>query len=266
MKKTSPLNYAFAIGRIRALEKFLISSEVFSEAIESNLQEALRLFAETDLYSDELLHIRDSQHLEAVLNQELIKLKKLIQSLLLDEGLWDILELKSVQCLEEVLKNYRSEFLENYLKHLIDMHNIKTFLRFYILKEPEEKLQKNLVGSGFISHKDFLKLYAEGLTAFLNHLEYVRKDYSIVDYAIYLRQAIEKIEKDKSFVALEKAINDFLIQVLKPAKYLTFGPEPVLAYYFAKVNEINLIRMIILAKLNDVLADLVKERLNLVYA
>jgi len=81
-----------------------------------------------------------------------------------------------------------------------------------------------------------------------------------------LGEAIRKLERESSFVALEKEINDFLIQILKPAKYLSFGPEPILAYYFAKVNEINLIRMIILAKLNNVPSDLVKERLNNVYA
>ncbi|MGE5197873.1 MAG: V-type ATPase subunit [Deltaproteobacteria bacterium] len=54
--------------------------------------------------------------------------------------------------------------------------------------------------------------------------------------------------------------------MLKPAKYFTFGPEPLIAYYFAKNNEIGLIRMIILAKLNDVPAAIVKERLNTVYA
>jgi V/A-type H+-transporting ATPase subunit C len=67
-------------------------------------------------------------------------------------------------------------------------------------------------------------------------------------------------------VALEKASHNFLMQALKPAKYLSFGPEPILAYYFAKVNELNLIRMIVLAKLNAVSLDLVKERLNTVYA
>jgi len=36
-------NYAFAIGKIRALEKSLITQEVFAEAIGSRLDDALRL-------------------------------------------------------------------------------------------------------------------------------------------------------------------------------------------------------------------------------
>jgi len=266
MKKSSPLNYTFAVGRIRALEKFLIKSEVFEEAVESDTQEALRLFVESDLYSEELLRVKDSQQLEEVLSQEQFKIKELVGKLLLDKELLGLLEPSNMRCLEGVLKNYRSDFLEDYIRHLIDMHNIKTFLRLYLLKEPEEELRKKLSCEGFIRKEDFLKLYSQELGAFLNRLEYVHKHYYVIDYAYYLKEAIIKLEKENSFVALEKEINDFLIQMLKSAKYSTFGPEPVLAYYFAKVNEINLIRMIILAKMNNLPGSLVKERLSSVYA
>ncbi len=266
MKKISPLDYTYSVGRIRALEKFLIPQEVFSEAIETSLNEALRLFAESDLYSDELLHIQDSQQLEAALNQELLKLKKLIRDLLLDKELPGLIELNTPERAQDILKNYPSEFLEDYFMQVIDMHNIKTFLRLYLLKEPKEKLQLNLTGQGFMKREIFLRLYDKDLAAFLHQLEYVHQRDKIVNYALYLTEAIQKLEKENSFVYLEKAINDFLIQILKPAKYLSFGPEPVLAYYFAKANEINLMRLIILAKLNGLPADLVKERLNNVYA
>lgn len=266
MKKISPLNYAFAVGKIRALEKFLIKQEVFEEAIELDLGEATRLFVESDLYSDELLHIKNSQQLETVLSQEMLKLRKLIRNLILDKELLDLIELDTLKCVENILKSYPSEFLQDYLMHVIDMHNIKTFLRLYILKEPAEQLKNLLAREGFIKKDVFLKLYGQGLSSFLNSLEYVHRHNQIIDYAYFLREPIQKLQQENSFVALEKATNDFLIRVLKLAKYLSFGPEPVLAYYFAKVNEINLIRMIILAKLNNVSNDLVKERLNSVYA
>jgi V/A-type H+-transporting ATPase subunit C len=262
----SPLNYAFAVGKVRALERFLIKAEVFEEAMESDLDEALRVFAEADLYSDELLHVKDSRQLETVLNQELLKLKKLVSELLLDKGLLGLLDISPIECLEKILKDFPSEFLQDYLMHLIDMYNIKTFLRLYILGEPREELQKKLACGGFIKKEDFLVLYSQDLPAFLNRLEYVNKHYRIIDYAFYLAEAIKKMQQDNSFVALEKEINDFLIQMLKPAKYFIFGPEPVLAYYFAKINEINLMRMIILAKINNLPVSLVKERLNSVYA
>jgi V/A-type H+-transporting ATPase subunit C len=213
------------------------------------------------------LHVKDGQQLETVLNQELLKLKSLIAELLLDKELLRLLELNTLQCVEDILKSYPSEFLEDYFRCLIDMHNIKSFLRLYFLKEPEEKLKHCLTCAGYIKKEAFIELYNQDLSVFLNQLEYVHKpDATIVDYSAFLKEAIQKIEKENSFVSLEKAINDFLIKVLKSAKYLSFGPEPLLAYYFAKVNEINLMRMIILAKFNDVSSDLVQERLNGVYA
>jgi V/A-type H+-transporting ATPase subunit C len=266
MKKTSPLNYTYAVGKIRALENFLIREAVFEEALEANLSEALRLFTEANLYSDELLHVKDSQHLETLLNQELINLKKLMHDLLLDKELFNLIELNSIKCVEHVLRTYQSEFLEDYLMHLIDMHNIKTFLRLYLLKEPRELLEEFLTCEGFIKKGTFLRLYSGDLVAFVTQLEYVHKRGRIIDYAIFLRDAIERLEKENSFIYLEKAINDLLIFVLKPAKYINFGPEPVLAYYFAKVNEMNLMRLVILGKLNKVPTDLIKERLNSVYA
>lgn len=264
--RQSPLNYAFSIGKIRALEKFLVRREVFEEAIESDLSGTLRLFVESDLYSEELLRIKDSQQLEIVLSQELLKLKKLITDLMLDKELLGLIELNSLECKDNIVKNYPSQFLQDYLMHLIDMHNIKTYLRLYILKEPQDKLKELLACEGFIKKDTFLKLYDRDLSVFLNRLEYVHKHGRIIDYASMLRQPIQKLQQENSFAAFEKTINDFLIQVLKPAKYLSFGPEPLLAYYFAKVNEINLMRMIILAKLNNVSSGLVKQRLNNVYA
>jgi len=265
-KKALSINYAFAIGKIRALEKFLIRQEVFEEAIESDLGEALRLFAESDLYSAELLHVKDSQQLETILSQESISLKRLIGGLLLDKGLLSLMDIVDLKDAYKICTSFNSEFLNDYIMHLIDMHNIKTFLRLFILQEKQEKLDALLTCEGFIKSKDLLTLYSQGLTAFLNRLEYVRKHYKTIDYTYHLGEAIQKVVKERSFVSLEKAINDFLVEILKPAKYLSFGPEPLLAYYLAKVNEINLIRMIIMAKLNDVSSDLVKERLNAVYA
>ena len=276
MKKQSPFpakagsrlrreNYTFAVGRVRALEKFLLKQEVFEEALESSLNEALRLFAET-VYSDEILHVKNSQQLEAILDEELRNLKKLVTDLILDKKFLCLLELGNLRDICELCKIHESPFLKDYLMYLIDMHNIKSFLRLYILNQPQAELDKILTCEGFIKKKDLLSLYPQDLTAFLNRMEYVHQDNRTIDYTYYLGGAIQRTVKEKSFIYLEKAINDFLIRVLKPAKYIVFGPEPILAFYFAKLNEINLMRMIILGKLNNVPTELVKERLNSVYA
>ncbi|MCM8795382.1 MAG: V-type ATPase subunit [Candidatus Omnitrophica bacterium] len=264
--KISILNYAFSVGKIRALEKFLISQDIFQKAVEANLNDALRIFVEFGRYSEKLLFIKDSADLERVLNQESLNLKLLIKNLILDKGLFPILELDNLKEILEIVNTYGSSYLVEYFRYVIDMHNLKTFLRLYVTKEPEEKLKMNLVCGGFIKKEDFLKLYHQQISSLLRRLEYVYQKTRIVDYTHFFAEAIKKVFQENSFIALERAIQDFLIGVLKPAKYITFGPEPVLAYYFAKTNEINLIRMIILAKLNQFPEVLLKERLNSVYA
>lgn len=258
----SPLDYAFAVGRVRALERFLIKEEVFLEAADAALGEALELFAESDLYGEELLRVKHIRDLEEALGRERDKLKKEIRGMLLDKRLLGLLEPESIERLHRIAGECRSEFLYNYVMHLTDMRNIKTFLRLYVLREPLEELKKRLVRSGFIARETFITFYPQELPAFLNKLEYVRKGWTVINYAAYLREAVEKIGKERSFIALEKAMADFLITALRPAKYRSFGPEPVLAYYFARVNEMNLIRLIITAKLNGLPVELVKERLN----
>lgn len=267
MKNRVPISdYIFAVGKIRSLERFLIKAEVLEEAIESNLEDVLRLFVESGFYSDRLLHIHDSQEAENILNEESAKLKDLIKNLLLDKELVSLVEKDSITELQNVSKAKFGEFLEDYSRFAIDMHNIKTFLRLFVLKEPKESLEKLVASGGFLSRKFYLKLYEQDLSIFLSRLEYVLKDSQIIDYSFFLKDAIQNLQEKKSFLELEKAISDFLMEALKPAKYISFGPEPILAYYFAKTNELNLVRMIILAKLNSLPIDLVKERLNAVYA
>ncbi len=266
MKKIPQADYIFAVGKIRVLEKFLIKDEVFEQAIDADLEEALKLFVESDLYSTELLHVLDSKGLETILSKELTQLKSLMAGLIPDKELLAIIEMETLRDAGVFIKDIGSDFLQDYLRHAIDMHNIKTFLRLWALKEPERRLREELLDNGFIGIADFIRLYPGDLAAFLYRLEFVHKHNYIIDYSYDLREAVENIAKEGTFTALEKAIADFLIRILMPAKYMSFGPEAVLAYYFARVNEINLIRLIILAKLNNLNMDLVKERFNCVYA
>jgi vacuolar-type H+-ATPase subunit C/Vma6 len=265
-RKVAAIDYAYAIGRIRALENFLLKEEIFTQAMEENLSAALELLAESGIYSDELLHVRTSGDLEKLLDQESRELKKFIQDLLLDETLRHLLDTDSLKEMQRIVRVYSSKFLSDYFNYLIDLHNIKTFLRLSILHEPEEVLAQRIDCQGFISRQDFLSLFPHDLSSFFSRIEYVLTPDGAIDYYFVLKEEIDKAVKEHSFVSLEKEINNMLIHRLRPAKFFTFGPEPVLAYYFARLNEINLIRMIILAKLNKLSSEIIKERLNVVYA
>ena len=266
MKKKSALSYAFAVGKIKVLEKSLLQAETFDQALRLETTEALRLLAEAGLYGEELAKVKDGRQLEKVLADSLSDLKQMLRTLLLDPVLWGYLEIKSLDDAAKLPRQYTNRFLADYIAHLIDMHNIKTFLRLRILNEAQEMLDKKIIQEGFIPKSVFLKYSLVDLTLFLNQLGQVHKHGQIIDYSHFLKEAIEKAMNEKSFAALEKAQADYMISVLRGAKTITFGPEPVLAYFFARVNEINLIRLLILGKMNGVRDEIIKERANAVYA
>jgi V/A-type H+-transporting ATPase subunit C len=265
-RKVSNLEYAYAVGKIRVLERFLIKGEVFEEAVGASLPEALRLFVEADLYGEELLQVRSSAQLEEVLGRELEALKKQVGGLLLEEPLRGLLDAQTPEGLQRFAAASGNRFLNDYVSYVIDMHNIRTFARLGLLGEPREKLAERITCEGFIGRGDLLDCYGKELPVLLNRLEYVHIHGRVFDYAAALKEGIEKAYSAGSFVSLEQAINSFLVGQLRAARYISFGPEPLVAYYFAKVNEMNLIRLIVLAKINNVAAGLVQERLNGVYA
>jgi vacuolar-type H+-ATPase subunit C/Vma6 len=265
-QRVSDLEYVFAVGKIRALGKFLIKEEVFTEALRGDLAGAVRLFAEAGIYGDELLTVRSSDQADAFFSNELRTLKGLIQRLLLDEKLHTLLDVRTVAQAHETVVDFGRAFLTDYVFHLIDMHNIKTFLRLQAVSAPPDELIRRIGAEGFAGKDFFLKSFVQDRTVFLHGLEHMRKRGAPLDYASVLGEAIAVLEKTGSFIALEAAMAGYLMQALRPARYINFGPEPVLAYYFGRVNEINLMRMIILAKLNDVSSELVQERMAGVYA
>jgi len=64
---------------------------------------------------------------------------------------------------------------------------------------------------------------------------------------------------------LERGIEDLLMNYLREAKKIVFGPEPVYAYGLARKRELSLIRLVGVGKLNGIPAGLIKERVSETY-
>jgi ADP-heptose:LPS heptosyltransferase len=70
MSKPSRLDYAYAVGRVRALERYLIPQAVFREVSETtNFTAALKVIYDAGRYPEDLIKARHSEDLDAVLRQ-----------------------------------------------------------------------------------------------------------------------------------------------------------------------------------------------------
>jgi len=71
MKKISRIDYTYAVGRVRALEKKLISRDVFLEsAEEEDFLSATKIIFDAGYFLEEMEEIKDTKELDVFLKKE----------------------------------------------------------------------------------------------------------------------------------------------------------------------------------------------------
>jgi len=260
MKVISRLDYAYAVGRVRALEKDLITKGVFLEAArEKTLDSSLKVIFDEGRFLTEKLEVHDSGQLDGFLDYEEQDLKKTMAELLLEEALLEVfhgLETPGAVLGSPSVKHY--SFIAGYLRHKVDLVNMKVFIRMrYAGCEPGPFRKVRLPG-GWLD---------DGF--FLDHYELPFSDVGERLYASPYQETwqrgIEVLESENSFVGLEREMEDFLMNHLRQARHVVFGPEPVWAYGVARIKELRQVRLIGIGKINQVPAEILRERITQTY-
>ncbi len=152
----------------------------------------------------------------------------------------------------KLAKNIRNNFILDFVKRQIDIANIKSLLRTKKLERDGDFLKKAMIEGGKIKTEDlasFLEKDIDNLIKFLRN---------------YLTRSEEKFLEEyaqkKHLWQLEKGFENLEMNYIKKTKMMSYGPELILAYYYAKKNAIRNIRLIMAGKLNNIPADKIKER------
>ncbi|QAA34062.1 V-type ATP synthase subunit C [Clostridium manihotivorum] len=169
-----------------------------------------------------------------------------------------ILDRYQYQAVEDISERLKNPFIERYVDFLIDLSNIRTLLRVKKQKKGKDFLKETLLTGGKLDRDKILILLNESPENIYNKLAHT-------DYAPVLKSGIEDYIKTQSASKLEKLSDNYLMNFMKDAKYVTFGPEPILAYIYAKESEIKNIRIIMVGKLNNISSEVIRERLREVY-
>lgn len=161
------------------------------------------------------------------------------------------------QELAETLDKLGSPFLKDYFTYLIDLLNLKSYLRVKRAGRSREFLEQALLPGGGVDVAKLVQL-VEPLEVLVDRLMYSR-------YSRVIEEGIQSYQKTDTLTRYEKLADDFLLKHIKQAKYLVFGPEPLVGYLLAKENEIKMIRIIMVGKINQLPTEEIKERLRDVY-
>ena len=260
MKRHSALEYAYAVGRVRALENFLVGRTAFREAAGSaDLASALRTLGEAGRFSEDFPDIRTPAQLDRAIEKEETKLLSFLSEVLLDKLILDVFLRDSDP--QEALglgRELASAFITDHLRRRIDLGNIKIFLRARHLELPEERLRAAVLRGGFLEERIFLDHFGLPFSDLGARL-------SSTPYAGLWESSVRALTERETFIDLERGSEDFLMTHLRRAKYMVFGPEPVYAYGLAKKRELLLVRMVVSGRIHEIPAAVLRDRISETY-
>lgn len=162
----------------------------------------------------------------------------------------------------EILFNYLEDINEPYLfyfyKKEVDLLNIIIACRSKVRDLKKGKLAEILIKYGNLSVQKFINIYETSLSSWPNHFQ--RNEYEHI-----VENGIKYWLEDNSLLEIDKLADNYLLNLLKVGKYNTFGLESVIAYYYAKENDIKNIRMISNYKRYSLSKELLKENVRDTY-
>jgi len=260
MSRPARLDYAYSVGRVRALERFLIRQAVFREAAgTADAAAALKLLSDAGRYPEGLARVRNSDELEALLGAEEESLRREMAELILERNVLDAYRFgfEPEKALAAAAESGYS-FLEEHVRLGIDLGNIKVLLRAKVLGLSKEKFEARLVEGGAVSRRRIIDLFPLSLPEIAGSL-------SSSVCCVLWDDGVKALVERETFVPLERGIEDCLMKDLRRARSIVFGPEPVYAYGLAKKKEIALVRLVGVGRMLSLPAELLRERISETY-
>lgn len=198
-------------------------------------------------------------HTEEYLKKKIKKVQILFEKEDSNPQIIDLyLDQKLMKIIYGIASDSGSEFLITYVKKLIDLSNIKLFFRMKAQEKEFELFEVACFWNGTLSFSRFRDAYKEDLAKF-------PELFAGTTYAKIIAEGFTHYESEKTFIYLEKEVENHLTNYIKRAKLMPFGPEPLIAYFLAKKNNALIIRMILINKLNEIDPDEIKNRLRNLY-
>jgi V/A-type H+-transporting ATPase subunit C len=151
-----------------------------------------------------------------------------------------------------------SPVISAYARQLADVTNIQLAVRLSRSDPDVELLQLAFVEGGTIP--------AGTLEAALGkRLQTLADALSGTPYGKAVHEGIEYLQDKGSYARLDRELESQLLGTLRGARFLIFGPGPILAHTIAKEHEINMVRLVMVGKMNKIPEERIVARLPILY-
>ncbi len=143
-------------------------------------------------------------------------------------------------------------FFEDYYRTYFDLENIRSFFR---AKQFEDK--QNIMRQVYIPSS---RLNIDLLVGNLDvRQDQLGRNFFNTPYATIIERGGAYYEDKNSFLRLERLCEEYRLGYLLQARRLTFGVEPLFAYFMFKTSEITKLRQVYWGKLNEVSVEDLRE-------
>lgn len=196
--------------------------------------------------------------LNETMKEGIIKAKEVFEETKDPQVIDIILDNTMFKEMREIAKQIDDKFVDKYVKVTIDSTNIKTLLRVKKQKKDKDFLEEVIIEGGEIDKDTLISMLHDAPENISNKLAFT-------DYGEMIKLGIEDFTKSGSVNELERLVDNYIMNMMKEAKYIPFGIEPLLAYIYAKETEIKIVRIIMVGKLNNISGEVIRERLRDIY-
>lgn len=196
--------------------------------------------------------------LNETMKEGIIKAKEVFEETKDPQAIDIILDNTMFKEMREIAKQIDDKFVDKYVKVTIDSTNIKTLLRVKKQKKDKDFLEEVIIEGGEIDKDTLISMLHDAPENISNKLAFT-------DYGEMIKLGIEDFTKSGSVNELERLVDNYIMNMMKEAKYIPFGVEPLLAYVYAKETEIKIVRIIMVGKLNNISGEVIRERLRDIY-
>lgn len=163
-----------------------------------------------------------------------------------------VIDRATLMALDKAGMQSESTLLRRYAVLTVDVANIKAAVRCCRMKKSREFIERVIAPAGSLDTKELIDAAANNMDAVYQCL--VNTEYE---------DAIEELKASMS--AFERWCDNKLIELIRPQRNNYFTIEPLAAFILGRENEIAMVRLILSAKINDLSADALRQRLRETY-
>lgn len=160
--------------------------------------------------------------------------------------------------LYKIASETKIDLFVEYVKDMIDFINVRSIIRLKNQGKDFKFSEDIILENGNIDKETILASLNDSTDNMIHKFRNSKISSGLL-------KGLESYKNTNRLSDLEKNMDNYLMELNKPSKNIHFGPEPIFSYLVAKEAEIKTLRIIMVAKLNNLSPEVIRGRVRDLY-